>query len=230
MISSGASLIGSICGICGGIIIKPTLDAFGVLEVAVISFLSSYTVLSMSCYSIGKAWVGKSMVVDVKRTTPLAIGAALGGVAGTYLLQLLFAQLPQQKTVSIIQTSLLLIQPVGTLLYTLMKQRIKTKNIHSPASAVGIGALLGSTSAFLGIGGGPVNPVVLQYFFSMPVKAAAQSSLYIILFSQVAGILNTVLSGRTPTFSVPLLLLMVAGGIFVGILVLCQVRNYKMMG
>ena len=31
--------------------------------------------------------------------------------------------------------------------------------------------------------------------------------------------MNTVLSGRTPTFSVPLLLLMVAGGIFVGILV-----------
>ncbi|MEI3183290.1 MAG: sulfite exporter TauE/SafE family protein [Lachnospiraceae bacterium] len=38
-------------------------------------------------------------------------------------------------------------------------------------------------SSFLGIGGGPINLVVLLYFFSMDTKAAAQNSLYIILFS-----------------------------------------------
>ena len=35
-----ASVIGAICGIGGGVIIKPVLDAFGVMDAAQISFLS----------------------------------------------------------------------------------------------------------------------------------------------------------------------------------------------
>ncbi len=45
---------GAICGIGGGVIIKPTLDAFGVLSVSTISFLSGCTVLAMTCYSVIK--------------------------------------------------------------------------------------------------------------------------------------------------------------------------------
>ena len=43
-----ASIVGAICGIGGGVIIKPVLDAFGVLDVSAISFLSGCTVLAMS--------------------------------------------------------------------------------------------------------------------------------------------------------------------------------------
>ena len=43
-----ASAAGAVCGIGGGVLIKPVLDAFGVLDVASISFLSGLTVLSMS--------------------------------------------------------------------------------------------------------------------------------------------------------------------------------------
>ena len=39
IVSFGASIAGAICGIGGGVIIKPTLDAFGVLRVSTISFL-----------------------------------------------------------------------------------------------------------------------------------------------------------------------------------------------
>lgn len=55
IISFCASVIGVICGIGGGVIIKPVLDAFGVLNVSAISFLSGCTVLSMSCYSVIKS-------------------------------------------------------------------------------------------------------------------------------------------------------------------------------
>ena len=41
LVSFGASIIGAICGIGGGVIIKPTLDAFGLLEVSAINFLSA---------------------------------------------------------------------------------------------------------------------------------------------------------------------------------------------
>ena len=54
-VSFCASVVGAICGIGGGVLIKPLLDAFGVLSVASISFLSGCTVLSMSCYSVVKA-------------------------------------------------------------------------------------------------------------------------------------------------------------------------------
>ncbi len=53
-----ASIVGAICGIGGGVIIKPVLDAFGVLDVKVISFLSGCTVLSMTTYSVLRSRIG----------------------------------------------------------------------------------------------------------------------------------------------------------------------------
>ncbi len=47
-VSFGASLVGAICGIGGGVIIKPLLDAFGVLSVSTISILSGCTVVALS--------------------------------------------------------------------------------------------------------------------------------------------------------------------------------------
>ncbi len=82
MISFLASIIGGICGIGGGIIIKPALDLSGLASIATISFLSSCTVLSMSAYNVCKSLSEKSGAIDTKSGTPLAIGAALGGVGG----------------------------------------------------------------------------------------------------------------------------------------------------
>lgn len=77
-----------------------------------------------------------------------------------------------------------------------------------------IGFALGALGAFLGIGGGPFNMAAMYLFFSMPTKQAAENSLYIILISQVAGLLKTFLSASVPLFT-PLLLL---GMVFCGIL------------
>lgn len=79
-----------------------------------------------------------------------------------------------------------------------------------------MGGILGILSSFLGIGGGPINLVVLFYFFSMPTKVAAQNSLYIILFSQITSLGNSVVTATIPEFSVFLLLLMAGGGILGG--------------
>ena len=82
IISLLASVAGAICGIGGGVIIKPTLDLFHLDSVATVSFLSGCTVLAMSCYSVTKALRAGDSKVDLKLGTPLAIGAAAGGVAG----------------------------------------------------------------------------------------------------------------------------------------------------
>ena len=79
-----------------------------------------------------------------------------------------------------------------------------------------IGVVLGIFSSFLGIGGGPINLVVLFYFFSMETKTAAQNSLYIILFYQITSLINSLVNRTVPEFTIWILALMVIGGILGG--------------
>ena len=215
-VSFGASVAGAICGIGGGVLIKPILDAFGVLSVASISFLSGCTVLSMSCYSVLKARLSKESLVDLKTGTPLAIGAAIGGVTGKMMFQYLSDMFTNKDQVGAIQAVCLLIITLGTMIYTLKKDQIKTLHVQNPLVCIAIGLVLGICSSFLGIGGGPINLVVLFYFFSMDTKTAAQNSLYIILFSQITSLVNTLITHTVPEFEVGLLILMVGGGILGG--------------
>ena len=215
-VSFGASVVGAICGIGGGVLIKPILDAFGVLSVASISFLSGCTVLSMSCYSVLKARLSKESLVDLKTGTPLAIGAAIGGVTGKMMFQYLSDMFTNKDQVGAIQAVCLLMITLGTMLYTLKKDQIKTLHVQNPLVCIAIGLVLGICSSFLGIGGGPINLVVLFYFFSMDTKTAAQNSLYIILFSQITSLVNTLITHTVPEFEVGLLILMVGGGILGG--------------
>ena len=215
-VSFGASVVGAICGIGGGVLIKPILDAFGVLSVASISFLSGCTVLSMSCYSVLKARLSKESLVDLKTGTPLAIGAAIGGVTGKMMFQYLSDMFTNKDQVGAIQAVCLLMISLGTMIYTLKKDQIKTLHVQNPLVCIAIGLVLGICSSFLGIGGGPINLVVLFYFFSMDTKTAAQNSLYIILFSQITSLVNTLITHTVPEFEVGLLILMVGGGILGG--------------
>ena len=218
VVSLLASVAGAICGIGGGVIIKPTLDLFHLASVSTISFLSSCTVLSMSCYSVVKGMLARDSAVDLRTGTPLAIGAAVGGIAGQSLFSAVRAMFANQNTVGAVQALCLFVITCGTLIYTLRKQHIRTKEVQSVAACVLIGLALGVMSSFLGIGGGPINLVVLGFFFSMPTKTAAQNSLYIILFSQVTSLLSTLLTGNVPAFESLALVLMVTGGIGGGML------------
>ncbi|MCI8535888.1 MAG: sulfite exporter TauE/SafE family protein [Hungatella sp.] len=211
-----ASVAGAICGIGGGVLIKPILDAFGVLSVSTISFLSSCTVLSMSCYSVVKAKLSGSSLVDIKTGTPLAIGAALGGVAGKLMFQYLSNLAENKNQVGAVQALCLLVITLGTLIYTLKKDMIHTHHVSNHLICILIGLVLGIFSSFLGIGGGPINLVVLFFFFSMDTKTAAQNSLYIILFSQIASLINTLATGNVPEFGIELLVIMVLCGILGG--------------
>lgn len=216
LVSFFASVGGAICGIGGGVIIKPALDALNIASVSTISFLSGCTVLSMSCYSVGKALAAKESLVDFKTGTPLALGGAVGGIVGKSLFSALTAMFSQQS-VGICQSLCLAALTLMTICYTLNQRRIHTHHITNPVVCVLVGLVLGILSSFLGIGGGPINLVVLFFFFSMDTKTAAQNSLYIILFSQIASLLTTLITASVPEFAVPVLLLMVAGGIGGGI-------------
>ena len=216
LVSFFASVIGCICGIGGGVIIKPVLDAFGLYSVTTISFMSGCIVLSMTTYSVIKAKLAHESVIEAGVSTWLGIGAAAGGLVGKQLFDMAKALFENADTVGAVQAAALFAVTLGTAIYTVNKERVRTLRVKNPGGCVLIGLALGLMSSFLGIGGGPINLVVLYFFFSMETKAAAQNSLYIIFFSQLSSLLFTVLGGAVPAFPPFLFVCMVCCGILGG--------------
>ncbi len=213
-----ASVAGAICGIGGGVIVKPVLDLFGWDSVSTISFLSGCMVLTMSCYSVGRSMLSGEKAVNAKTITPLAIGASLGGIAGKQLFGMIKAAFEDPERVGGVQAACLTLITLGTLFYTIYKSKIQPRQAHGNVAYVAIGLVLGVMSSFLGIGGGPINIVVLHFFFAMDSKTAAANSLYVIAFSQLTSLLFTLITGTVPDFKLPALVFMVLGGLLGGML------------
>lgn len=218
LISILASIIGGICGIGGGVIIKPVLDATGTMSVSSISFLSGCTVLAMTTISVFRNSKNSKGIIDVKTSTSLAIGGVIGGLLGKLVFELFKSALQNENHLGALQSGLLIIVTVGSILYSIYSKKIHTHYVKSTMLCGIIGLFLGTVSAFLGIGGGPINLTVLFFFLSMDTKKATANSLYIIMFSQFAGLLETIIGGNIPHVSVIVLSLMVAAGIAGGII------------
>ena len=99
LVSFFASTVGAVCGIGGGVIIKPVLDMLHLETVTTISFLSGCTILSMTCYSVGRSMLAKEHQVVLRTATPLAIGAAVGGLLGKQLFTYIRALFANQNAV-----------------------------------------------------------------------------------------------------------------------------------
>lgn len=217
-VSMLASAAGSICGIGGGVIIKPVLDAAGIMSVSSISFLSGCTVLAMSVVSVYKNIRAGTAKLNVRIATGLAVGAAAGGFMGKSMFQMIRSAVGNENMVGMTQAVVLIAVTLGTLVYTVFKKRIHTKEYSQVWLCLLIGAALGIMSGFLGIGGGPINLVVLAYFFSMSTKEAALNSLYIIMFSQITSLIQSCAAGTIPEIRISWLIVMSAGGVLGGAL------------
>lgn len=211
LITFFACILGTICGMGGGIIIKPVMDAGGMMSVATINFLSGCTVIGMTGFTIIKTLLSGESVIQLKQGTFLAVGAAIGGLLGKYLFQLTAACFPDPNTAGGVQAAVLFLATLATLIYTVNKDRLPSRKVESLAFSFLIGFILGVFGAFLGIGGGPFNVAVLYYFFSMPTKTATQNSLYIILFSQAAS--TAASAGQAESVPILLLICMIIIGI-----------------
>lgn len=212
-----ASVIGAICGMGGGVIIKPVLDFFRLGEVSTINFLSACTVFSMSLYSVGHNLLSGRGGIDMRAGTPLAAGAILGGMCGGGLFSWVRGWMGSENMAGAAQAVCLLLLTVFTFVYTIRKDRIRTHRVKNLFAVLAIGYGLGLSSSFLGIGGGPINLVVLFYFFSMDIKTAASNSLYVILLSQFANLAGALATGAVPPFHAAALASAIAGGVCGGI-------------
>lgn len=210
-----ATTLGAISGIGGGVIIKPVLDATANLSVSQISFLSGCSVLAMSIVSLLSSRGGEAKI-DKERTTPLAIGSAVGGVLGKMIFDIIKNTANNDGVVGTAQSVIMILLTGGVLLYVLNKKRIKTNDIKSIVLCLGIGLFLGILSSFLGIGGGPINLAVLYFFFSMSTKTAALNSLYMIFFAQTASLIFSFASSSVPDTDYLTLAVMIVSGVIGG--------------
>jgi len=211
-----ASVVGGVCGIGGGVVIKPVLDAMGIMSVSAVSFLSGITVLSMSGVSLALRR-RKEAFEPGRCGWLLAAGAAVGGVLGQQTFAAIRAHAGQDVLLGLLQAVLLALVTLATLLYTLfIHPHHHGMKVTNPLACLGLGLALGVCSAFLGIGGGPLNLAVLYAFFDMSPREAGNHSLNCIFLSQTASLITTLLTGSLPAFSPAYLVLMAAAGVLGG--------------
>lgn len=205
LIAFFSTTIGAISGLGGGTIIKPMMDTLSGLNVEKINFMSSCAVLSMTFLSIYR---GRKDNLDINHSisTSLALGASLGGMVGKYC----FLFLPDNP--ALLQSCLLLFINSGIYFYLKIRSKVKTKKISSLGASFLVGTILGTLASFLGIGGGPINVVVLHFLYSTTPKITAKRSIYIILFAQITSISTTLYQGLPDNLNLFAVGLMILGG------------------
>lgn len=210
-----ATTVGAISGVGGGVVIKPVFDAVAGMSVSQVSFLSGCTVLAMTIVSLLRS---RGEKIELKRGTLLAVGGAVGGLLGKVVFDWVKSLTGNDGLVGVVQSVIMILLTAGVGVYMAFREKIRTKNVQNAALCVIIGLALGVMSAFLGIGGGPINLVVLYYFFSMDTKQAALHSIYVIIFSQAASFVSSLAMQNVPAFDPVTLVVMVVGGVAGGFL------------
>lgn len=218
------SIVGSITGVGSGILMKPILDLFSSESVAVINLMSSITVFAMSLSSMVKELKNK-VTIDYKTVSFLSIGSIVGGIIGKRIFEHIKAAYGSGivATQSAVFSFLMFI----IILYLIRGKNLKTYKVESKFVVILVGFLLGLISAFLGIGGGPLNVVFLIFLFSMTTKEASLNSIFIIFFSQIASLLYGHLTYGTPSANMITIALMVIGGVVGGILGRNMANNFS---
>ena len=113
----------------------------------------------------------------------LSLGAVAGGFAGKYLFDLMRLNMPEGHA-KIIQYALL----ASLLAVALFKNRLRSNRVENAAALTLTGLLMGTLSAFLGIGGGPINLLAIYLVLNLDAKQSTIYSVVVILFSQAASV------------------------------------------
>lgn len=197
-----ATLLGSLCGIGGGIIIKPILDAVSSFSKFQIALISMSCVLTTSLTSVIKHIFYKTHI-NFKESMFLALGAIAGGIGGSFFFDLIKKIVTDEypvtgkEIITLIQNAGIAIFMLFVLFYMIvLKKRGVSYHLRSLLVISIIGVFLGMVSVFLDIGGGAINVCLFILLFSMDLKSASVDSLLVIVFSQSAKFLQYIIMGN----------------------------------
>lgn len=212
-----STIIGSAAGIGGGVIIKPALDALSKYSLPTVNLLSSSTIFIMSIVTVFYQ-LKKKNKINSKNTIIVAIGSIIGGVIGQKVMTLLTSSRININIINNVQSVMLIILLLIVFMYMKNKSSIKTYNINNITLVGLLGLFLGAISAFLGIGGGPMNVAAFTILFSMSANEAARNSIIVIFFSQGSKILSIALTTGFSNYKLEMLPIMLIGGVLGGII------------
>ncbi|MEF9992307.1 MAG: sulfite exporter TauE/SafE family protein [Peptostreptococcaceae bacterium] len=212
-----STIIGSSVGIGGGVIIKPALDALSSYSLPTVNLLSSSTIFVMSIVTVFYQ-LKKKDKINPKNTIVVAIGSIIGGIVGQKIMNLLLSTGINISIINNIQSIMLILILLIVFLYMKNKEKVKTYNINNILIIGILGLVLGAISAFLGIGGGPINVAAFTILFSMSANEAARNSILVIFFSQGAKIFSIAATTGFSSYNLEMLPVMLIGGVMGGIL------------
>lgn len=207
-----ATLFGSLVGLGGGVIIKPALDTLNHFDAATISTLSSVTVFSMTIIALTMN-IRLGVVVE-KSLWWIAGGGVIGGFVGKMLFSQFILLLANDRLAKGIQ-SLMLVAIMILVIYLVNRSPNKIKVSH-PIYILFAGIGLGTISSFLGIGGGPLNVMLLFLICGMDRKYAAFGSIFLIFASQGTKLLTLTMLNEWSTMDMSMLVVLIPGGILGG--------------
>ncbi|UUV17194.1 sulfite exporter TauE/SafE family protein [Fusobacteria bacterium ZRK30] len=205
-----ATIFGSLVGLGGGVVIKPVLDAIGTYDLTTIGILSSFTVFSMAVVSTGKQ-IKKGFKIE-KNMLVIAAGSILGGGIGNLLFGIFLKTLNNEGFATAIQGFIL----AFLLILVLFKENFSKYHVKNYLWLFLVGMILGTIASFLGIGGGPINVMVLVLLMNMDIKKAAITSILIILLSQFTKLTLIFIETGFIGLDLSMLYVMIPGGILGG--------------
>lgn len=206
-----ATTLGALAGLGGGVIIKPSLDMLGHYDISTISLLSTFTVFSMAAVSTYKQ-VRKGFIIR-RELIYIASGSILGGIIGSTLFRWMLT-LIDEGLASGLQALIL----AFLLILVLMRKILPDFEVKNPVIVFIVGMLLGTTASFLGIGGGPINVLVILMILNMRIKEAAVGSVFIILLSQLSKIITFAVTTGFGQYDLTMLYFMIPGAISGGLI------------
>lgn len=217
IVSFIATIIGSLTGIGGGIVLKTLVDIFSDDPIVVVNFYITIIVFTMCIVSMYKQ-LRKGFSFDTNVLIGISLGSLLGGYLGEYVLNLVIQEY-ESRQIQLVQSIILFLTLLFLVVYTrLGPQRKKIEKPKLYLTFV-LGLFLGSISIFLGIGGGPLNVSLLVILFGYGMKDAAVYSLATVFFSQIAKIVTILYGGNLGQFDlslIPFLIIIAIAGGYLG--------------
>lgn len=212
-----STILGSSAGLGGGIIIKPVLDSLGDYALPTINLLSSSTIFIMSIVTVFYQ-LKKKDKINPKNTIVVATGSVVGGIIGQKLMSFILSKDINIGLINNIQSIIIIILLISVFLYMRNKDNIKSYKINNILAIGLLGLFLGAISAFLGIGGGPINVAAFTILFSMTANEAARNSILVIFFSQGSKIISIAVTTGFSSYNLDMLPYMLVGGVWGGII------------
>lgn len=210
-----STLLGAFVGLGGGVVIKPVLDLINVHTLSQISFFSSCAVFAMSTTSTIRH-ILKKTPIKPNIVLLIAVGSVAGGLFGNILFNAALASAASPETVKGLQSAVLCLLLIGVIVF--VSGNYRTFHVEKPSAIILSGLLLGTSAAFLGVGGGPINVALLTLLFSFSMRDAAVYSVAIIFFSQLSNILTTYIKIGFAEFDFKILLVIIPCAVFGGLI------------